>query len=140
MNFKRIGVLATVIIMAITVNAQSLVGDWKGTLTVQGVELELIFHVDKADEAYTATMDVPLQNAIGIPVEKTTLEAENVTFSIPAAQINVVGTIEGNTITSEYEQMGQKFPLVLTRFEQTLPGNPDLVSSAEELQALVDLG
>ena len=107
MNLKKIGLLATVIIMAITVNAQSLVGDWKGTLTVQGVELELIFHVDKADEAYTATMDVPLQNAIGIPVEKTELDGENVTVSIPAAQINVVGTIEGNTITSEYEQMGQ---------------------------------
>ena len=139
MNLKRIGLLATVIIMAITVNAQSLVGDWKGTLTVQGVELELIFHVEEADDAYTATMDVPLQNAIGIPVEKTELDGENVTFSIPAAQINVVGTLEGNAITAEYEQMGQKFPLVLTRFEQTLPGNPDLVSSDEELQALVAL-
>ena len=71
MNLKKIGLLATVIIMAITVSAQSLVGDWKGTLTVQGVELELIFHVEEADDAYTATMDVPLQNAIGIPVEKT---------------------------------------------------------------------
>ena len=139
MNLKKIGLLATVIIMAITVSAQSLVGDWKGTLTVQGVELELIFHVEEADDAYTATMDVPLQNAIGIPVEKTELDGENVTFSIPAAQINVVGTLEGNAITAEYEQMGQKFPLVLTRFEQTLPGNPDLVSSDEELQALVAL-
>ena len=139
MNLKKNGLLATVIIMAITVSAQSLVGDWKGKLTVQGVELELIFHVEEADEAYTATMDVPLQNAIGIPVEKTELDGENVTFSIPAAQINVVGTLEGNAITAEYEQMGQKFPLVLTRFEQTLPGNPDLVSSDEELQALVAL-
>lgn len=139
MNLKKNGLLATVIIMAITVSAQSLVGDWKGTLTVQGVELELIFHVEEADDAYTATMDVPLQNAIGIPVEKTELDGENVTFSIPAAQINVVGTLEGNAITAEYEQMGQKFPLVLTRFEQTLPGNPDLVSSDEELQALVAL-
>ena len=139
MNLKKIGLLATIIIMAITVSAQSLVGDWKGTLTVQGVELELVFHVEKADDAYTATMDVPLQGAVGIPVEKAVLEGENVTFSIPAAQITVKGTIDGNTITAEYDQMGQKFPLVLTRFEQTLPGNPDLVSSDEELQALVAL-
>ncbi len=139
MNLKKIGLLATIIIMAITVSAQSLVGDWKGTLTVQGVELELVFHVEKADDAYTATMDVPLQGAVGIPVEKAVLEGENVTFSIPAAQITVKGTIEGDTITAEYDQMGQKFPLLLTRFEQTLPGNPDLVSSDEELQALVAL-
>ena len=139
MNIKRIGLIAAVIIMAISVKAQSLVGDWKGTLTVQGVELELVFHVEEADDAYTATLDVPLQGAVGIPVDKTTLEGEKVTFSIPAAQINVLGTLTDNTITAEYDQMGQKFPLVLTRFEQTLPGNPDLVSSDEELQALVDL-
>ena len=124
MNLKRIGLLATIIIMAITVNAQSLVGDWKGTLSVQGMELELVFHVEGSDNAYTTTMDVPLQGAIGIPVEKTAVEEEKVTFSIPAAQTTVTGTLEGNTITAEYEQMGQKFPLVLTRFEQTLPGNP----------------
>lgn len=139
MNLKRIGLLASVIIMAITVKAQSLVGDWKGVLAVQGAELELVFHVEKADDAYTASMDVPLQKAMGIPVEKTELVGKNVTFSIPAAQITVVGTLEGNTITAEYEQMGQKFPLVLTKFEQTLPGNPSLVSSDEELKAIVAL-
>ena len=89
MNLKRIGFLATVIIMAITVNAQSLVGDWNGTLAVQEMELELVFHVEKADEGYTSTMDVPLQKAMGVPVEKTTLEGENVTFAIPVAQTTV---------------------------------------------------
>ncbi|HHW81020.1 MAG TPA: S9 family peptidase, partial [Bacteroidales bacterium] len=139
MNLKRIGLLATVIIMAITVSAQSLVGDWKGVLTVQGVELELVFHVEKAGDDYTSTMDVPLQGAVGIPVEKTVLDGNSVSFAIPMAQISVKGTIEGNTITADYEQAGQQFPLVLTKFEQTLPGNPDLVSSDEELKALAAL-
>lgn len=139
MNLKRICLLSIIIIMAITMKAQSLVGDWKGLLTVQGVELELVFHVDKAGDAYTSTMDVPLQKAMGIPVEKTELEGANVTFSIPAAQVTVVGTLEGNTITAEYAQMGQKFPLVLTKFEQKLPGNPALVSSDKELKALAAL-
>ncbi len=139
MNLKRIGLLATVIIMAITVSAQSLVGDWKGVLTVQGVELELVFHVEKAGDDYTSTMDVPLQGAVGIPIEKTVLDGNSVSFAIPMAQISVKGTIEGNTITADYEQAGQQFPLVLTKFEQTLPGNPDLVSSDEELKALAAL-
>ncbi len=125
--------------MAITVKAQSLEGDWKGVLSVQGAEINLIFHVEKAGDAYTSTMDVPVQGAIGIPVEKTALEGKNVTFSIPAAQVVVKGTLESETITAEYEQMGQKFPLVLTKFEQTLPGNPALVSSDEELKALAAL-
>ncbi|MDY0199409.1 MAG: S9 family peptidase [Tenuifilaceae bacterium] len=139
MNFKKIALLGTIIIMAITVKAQSLEGDWKGVLSVQGAEINLIFHVEKAGDAYTSTMDVPVQGAIGIPVEKTALEGKNVTFSIPAAQVVVKGTLESETITAEYEQMGQKFPLVLTKFEQTLPGNPALVSSDEELKALAAL-
>ena len=139
MNFKKIALLGTIIIMAITVKAQSLEGDWKGALTVQGAEINLIFHVEKAGDAYTSTMDVPAQGAMGIPVEKTDLEGKNITFSIPAAQVVVKGTLEGETITAEYEQMGQKFPLVLTKFEQTLPGNPALVSSDEELKTLAAL-
>ena len=91
MNLKKIGLLATVIIMAITVSAQSLVGDWKGVLTVQGVELELMFHVEKAGDDYTSTMDVPLQGAVGIPVERTVLDGNNVLFAIPMAQITEIG-------------------------------------------------
>lgn len=139
MKLKRVGLLVTIIIMTITVNAQSLVGDWQGVLNVQGMELKLVFHVAKAGDAYTSTMDIPIQNAMGIPVGKTELVEKNVTFSIPLAQVTVVGTLEGNTITAEYEQMGQKLPLVLTKFEQTLPGNPALVSSDEELKAIVAL-
>lgn len=139
MKLKRVGLLVTIIIMTITVNAQSLVGDWKGILAVQGAELELVFHVDKAGDTYSTSMDIPQQKAMGLPVEKTALVGENVTFSIPAAQITIAGTLEGNTITAEYEQMGQKFPLVLTKFEQTLPGNPALVTSDEELKALAAL-
>ncbi len=139
MNFKRIGLLVTGIIMAINVKAQSLEGDWKGMLTVKGVELNLVFHVSKAADVYTSTLDVPLQKALGIPVEKTELNGKNVSFSIPAAQITVAGTLEGKTITAEYAQMGQTYPLVLTKFVETLPGTPALVSSDEALKAVLAL-
>ena len=73
MNIKKMGLLILISILIMNVNAQSLSGDWKGTLSVQGTNLELIFHITDKDGAYTSTMDVPAQGATGIPVQKTEL-------------------------------------------------------------------
>ena len=43
-----------------------VVGDWKGTLAVSGIELSLIFHITD-DDGLKATMDSPDQGAFGIP-------------------------------------------------------------------------
>lgn len=45
MKIKRIGFLATLVFTTMMINAQQFVGDWKGAISVQGVELELVFHI-----------------------------------------------------------------------------------------------
>jgi len=63
--------LIILLLMSITTQAQQFVGDWKGTLDVQGMKLEVIFHIAQKDNNYTTTMDVPMQGASGVPIDKT---------------------------------------------------------------------
>jgi len=119
-----------------SVNAQIL-GDWKGSLNVQGMELELIFHITENDGAYSATMDVPMQGATGIGIETVTFDNNQVTLSSSTMQATFKGTIEGETIDGTFEQAGMSFPLVLSKFESKLPGDTSLPSSDEELNKLI---
>jgi dipeptidyl aminopeptidase/acylaminoacyl peptidase len=118
-----------------TVKAQ-ITGDWKGTLDVQGMQLEVIFHITEANGAYAATLDVPLQGAAGFPVESTTFADNQLTLAASQLGLSYKGTLEGETITGSFSQSGLELPLVLNKFESKLPGDPSLVSSEAELTEL----
>ena len=131
------GLLATIILTTMMVNAQPFAGDWKGAISVQGMELELIFHIAEDNGTYATTLDIPMQGAAGIPVEKTEVEGSKLTLNMSALQARYEGTLNVESIEGTFKQMGQEFSLVLKKFESKLPGNPALVSSDEELQQLV---
>ncbi len=137
MKIKRIGFLATLVFTTMMINAQQFVGDWKGAISVQGIELELIFHITEEGGTYATTLDVPMQGAAGIPVEKTEVDGNTLTLNMAALQATYEGTLNAESIEGTFKQMGQEFPLTLNKFESKLPGNPDLVSSDEDLQKLV---
>ena len=129
--------LLAAIISIMSIQAQQIAGDWKGTLSVQGVDLELIFHFAGDDGELTGTMDVPMQGASGIPVDVIEFTDNEFKLGVTALQINYAGELLGDSITGNYEQAGMALPLTLKRFESKLPGDPSLVTTDEELQALV---
>ncbi len=134
---KKMGiVIALTTTTFMSVNAQSVSGDWKGTLSVQGMNLELIFHLTEDSGNYSGTMDVPMQGATGIPVDKVETDGNAIKLGVSVAQITYNGTLQGDSIVGNYEQAGMTLPLTLKKFESKLPGNTLLVSSEEELQAL----
>lgn len=134
---KQVGVLLAIVLVTMSVKAQSIAGDWKGTLSVQGIDLELVFHLAGENGSLTGTMDVPMQGATGIPVDVIEQTGNELKLGVSAAQITYQGVLQGDSITGNYEQAGMTLPLTLKRFESKLPGNPELVSSDEELQALI---
>ena len=138
-RIKKAGVLIAAIVTIMNLNAQTIAGDWKGTLSVQGVDLELYFHFVDEDDTLFGTMDVPTQGAGGIPVDVIGLSGNEVKLGVTALQIVYNGELKGDSITGNYAQAGMALPLTLKRFESKLPGNPDLVTSEEELRKLVDL-
>lgn len=116
-----------------------MTGDWKGSISVQGVNLELVFHISDKDGALQTTLDVPMQGASGVPVEKTTFENDELKLDMKAIQAKFTGKFSGETIDGTFEQGGMSLPLKLARFESKLPGNTALVTSDADLQKLAAL-
>jgi dipeptidyl aminopeptidase/acylaminoacyl peptidase len=131
-TFLIIGLLVTIM----TAKAQ-ITGDWKGTLDVQGMELELIFHISDADGTYSSTLDIPLQGASGIPVETTQFENNQLTISSAQLQLAYKGTLAGETLEGNAELGGMTLPLTLAKFESKLPGDVSLPSTEAELVELI---
>ena len=123
-------------IMVTSVNAQNFIGDWKGQLSVQGMQMEIIFHINEKDNLFSTTLDVPVQGAVGIPLDKT--EVKGAAISIAAAKMGITfnGQLKDKTIEGIFKQAGMDLPLTLTKFESKLPGNIKLPSSNEEILAL----
>lgn len=137
MTSKKTGFIAIFIFLLMTnLTAQSVTGDWKGTLSIQGMNLDLIFHISGDNATLITTMDVPLQGATGIPVDKTELNGDKLTFNVAAAGIVYNGQLQGDSISGTFEQQGMKLPLVLKKFENKLPGNTALVTSDAKLKNL----
>lgn len=128
--------LIILLLMSITTQAQQFVGDWKGELDVQGMKLEVIFHIAQKDNVYTSTMDVPMQGASGIAIDKTEVNNNSITLKAPQMGIEFVGEFKNKEIIGEFRQAGMKLPLTLSSFESKLPGNIALPSSKEELEKM----
>src|SRR5690554_7019625 len=120
----------------VSVQAQELSGSYTGILEVQGMELELTYNLAETANGYAATLDVPAQGASGIELDSVVLEGDKITIKSAKMQMTYSGTLSGDRIEGTYEQMGQQYPLSLTKKVKTLPGNPDLPSSEEELKQL----
>lgn len=116
--------------------AQDISGTWKGTLSVQGTEMPLLFNVSNEEGTFSSTMDSPSQGATDIPMDETTFVDNTLTIVFKQAGIKYVGTLESGKVNGTFYQGGMELPLILEKTEKTIPGNPDLVSSDKELNTL----
>lgn len=137
MKIKKIGLIAVLIFTSMMAGAQQFAGDWKGAISVQGMKLELVFHITEDKGFYTTTLDVPMQGATGIPVEKTVVTGSKLELTMSAMGATYEGTMIADSISGIFKQMGQELPLTLGKFENKLPGNPALVSSEADLLKLI---
>ncbi|UZO79418.1 S9 family peptidase [Aquimarina sp. ERC-38] len=136
---KLIYTLAIMFMITTFVQAQDITGAWKGTLTVQGTDIPLIFKIEEKDKVMSATMDSPSQGATGIPVDKVLFENNQLTLSVPTAGIKYVGELKEKQLTGTFYQGGMELPLKLEKSEITLPGDPSLVTPETELLEIAAL-
>ena len=75
---KKIISTFTIILLAVCLQAQTISGNWYGTLPVHGKQIRVVFHISKTGDVYTTTMDSPDQNVLGIPMDNTTVTGNQV--------------------------------------------------------------
>jgi uncharacterized protein len=112
-----IAVLLLIAGTASTADAQTVVGDWQGTLTAGATGLRVAVHITAdADGKFTGTLDSLDQGARGIRIGAITVNDRQVTFTVPAVAGSFTGRVsdDGNTIDGSWTQ-GASLPLVLTR-------------------------
>lgn len=127
------------VILGMTNSNAQIIGDWKGTLSVQGMSLDIIFHISKDGDGFAGTMDVPAQGAMGIPVTTVTFADGEFSLAIEAMAMSYAGKLEGSKITGTYKQGGMDLPLVLEKTVITKPGDTTLVSTPAQIQELIAL-
>jgi len=102
-------------------HAQKLEGSWTGKLSVQGVQLTLVFHVEKdKNNGFIGTMDSPDQSVKGVPVTVNSLTADSVDIVISSIGARYLGKQQGDHIQGTFTQFGRSFPLMLNRGAEEL--------------------
>lgn len=102
-------------------HAQKLEGSWTGKLSVQGVQLTLVFHVEKdKNNGFIVTMDSPDQSVKGVPATVNCLTADSVDITISSIGARYLGKQQGDHIQGTFTQFGRAFPLMLNRGAEEL--------------------
>lgn len=96
--------------------AQNISGDWNGTLDVMGTKIRLVFHIKDTADNWTATMDSPDQNALGIKASKVAFTNPDLHLEVANGAIVYDAKLMNNdSIKGDFKQSGMTFPLVLKR-------------------------
>ncbi|MCL2596726.1 MAG: alpha/beta fold hydrolase [Paludibacter sp.] len=124
---KKIFLLFVLFIFAQNSNCQDITGTWNGVLNIQVLELHIVFHIEKTDDGYSATMDSPDQGAKGIPVKKVDFNNSQLTILMPELMAQYTGELlDNDTIKGIFTQRSIPIVLNLSRGEivQNRPQTP----------------
>lgn len=104
-----------------TLTAQnSIVGEWKGAIHIQGQQLSVIFHIENEGDSFTGSIDIPQQGAMGLPLTRVEQDQDSILFAFFTGQGD--GVFEGIFDSSEiiqgtYSQGTASFPFKVNRSE-----------------------
>ena len=92
-------------------------GPWTGTLKEVGVELSMVFRFTMTEaDTVKATLDVPAQGAVNLPLGKVTFADDTLTVDAPMIKGQYRGVFSGDsTLTGTWMQLGKKYPLDLKK-------------------------
>jgi len=112
---KTILFLLFAFLTSCSMNAQSIIGQWNGTLNIQGIQLRVVFHINKTDTGYVSTMDSPDQGVKGIPVTTTTFKDSKLKLEYTISKFEYNGELQDTIIIGTFKQNGVSFPLSLSK-------------------------
>jgi len=114
---KTMLIAAWSLLVAAGLNAQDVVGDWKGTLQTPAIELRLALHITRGENGtLKATLDSVDQGANGLAASSVTLQNSKLSFDVDVVRGRYEGTVsaDGKSIAGTWSQ-GQPLPLTFER-------------------------
>ena len=125
-SIKTIVILLAILLSGSFSQAQDITGQWNGVLSVSGMNLRLIFHIEKTDDGYTSTMESPDQSAVGIPVTATSFDGSTLSLNVANLGMQYEGQFNADSIVGTFKQSGMSFPLTLKKTGTEIPQEPTL--------------
>lgn len=108
--------------------AQDLTGSWKGSLSINGTSLPLIFNLSRTGTQWTSTFDSPAQNAFGISTGSTTVMNDSLVIQIPLINGSYRGKWIGtDSINGIFQQGNFKAAMALGKTVQVNPPKANLL-------------
>src|SRR5437868_6722840 len=95
--------------------AQSIVGDWQGTIKAGPAELRVVLHVTQNASGLAATLDSPDQAARGIAVSSIAVTGDTVKFESAQIMASYEGTLSAAGIRGTWSQLGMSTSLDWTK-------------------------
>lgn len=115
---------ALLLLLAATAAAQTIEGNWLGTLEVPNGKLRLAWKVQaNAAGGYNASVDSIDQGAHGLPVDEVIFEPPQVRFTMKRLGASYAGQVDegGRRIRGQWTQGGTSLPLDFERSEGEPP-------------------
>lgn len=96
------------IVFSHTVTAQQLEGPWKGSISIMGQQLAIQVTFSPQGDSLAATIDIPQQSAMKLPLRSVRYEHPNIRFELPAGPTvaSFDGTRSGDSISGRFAQAG----------------------------------
>ena len=99
------------------------VSHWEGAITLPGTALGIMIDLEKREQVWHGSIDIPVQGLRGYALDDLTIEGNQARFSLPniPGDPEFSGTIAptGTSISGTFNQSGQAFPFKLTQMEKT---------------------
>lgn len=104
------------IVFSHTVTAQQLEGPWKGSISIMGQQLAIQVTFAPQGDSLAATIDIPQQSAMKLPLRNVGYKHPNVRFELPAGPTvaSFEGTRSGDSISGRFAQAGYTGTFALT--------------------------
>ena len=114
---KKYLFLGLFFVLLSSVSAQNITGTWHGMLKTHSIELRIVFHIEKSENGFSATLDSPDQGAKGLACNAVSFENPNLKIDMKNLGAVYEAVLRNDTLYGNFTQMGVKLPLDLTRHE-----------------------
>ncbi len=138
----RTGIASAVFLTVISCGgapaAPDITGRWDGSLLVQGMELEISVEFTRYEEGLSATIDIPVQGAFGLPLTDLRLAGDSIYFTLPSnlGPASFAGAAGEDGIAGTFTQGMASGTFELSRAHAPMTG--DLPYRVEEVEVAVE--